>query len=97
MFLYQKNIDQYVINEEYRKMKRRSDEAPGRREGAHDRTAVARTSSAARDCRGIAVGGGVIALFVVLDIIPGWRSLPPPMTRFTGMRERWSAVPYWER
>lgn len=33
MFLYQKNIDQYVINEEYRKMKRRSDEAPGSREG----------------------------------------------------------------
>lgn len=52
MFLYQKNIDQYVINEEYRKMKRRRDEAPGRREGAYDRTAVARTSSAARDCRG---------------------------------------------
>ncbi|WP_238650104.1 stage V sporulation protein AA [Paenibacillus piscarius] len=33
MFLYQKNIDQYVINEEYRKMKRRGEPASGRREG----------------------------------------------------------------
>lgn len=23
---------------------------------------------------GIAVGGGVIALFIVLDMVPGWRS-----------------------
>lgn len=33
MFLYQKNIDQYVINEEYRKMKRRGEASAGRREG----------------------------------------------------------------
>lgn len=46
---------------------------------------------------GVAVGGGVIALFVVLDIIPGWRSSPPPTTRFTGMKAPWSAVRCWER
>ncbi|MBW4082904.1 stage V sporulation protein AA [Paenibacillus sp. S150] len=32
MFLYQKNIDQYVVNEEYSKMKRRGAEASGRME-----------------------------------------------------------------
>jgi stage V sporulation protein AA len=32
MFLYQKNIDHYVVNEEYSKMKRRGDEASKHRE-----------------------------------------------------------------
>lgn len=31
MFLYQKNIDHYVVNEEYSKMKRRGDDTSGRR------------------------------------------------------------------
>ncbi|WP_342421867.1 stage V sporulation protein AA [Paenibacillus sp. FSL E2-0178] len=31
MFLYQKNIDHYVVNEEYSKMKRRRDDTSGRR------------------------------------------------------------------
>ena len=32
MFLYQKNIDHYVVNEEYSKMKRRENDASGHRE-----------------------------------------------------------------
>jgi stage V sporulation protein AA len=33
MYLYQKNIDQYVINEEYRKMRRRGENQPENTEG----------------------------------------------------------------
>lgn len=43
MFLYQKNIDHYVVNEEYSKMKRRRDDTSGRRGSEHDCTNIART------------------------------------------------------
>lgn len=36
----------------------------------HDRADYTWTEFAARNCRGIAVGGGVIALFIVLDMVP---------------------------
>lgn len=43
MFLYQKNIDHYVVNEEYSKMKRRGDDTSGRRGSEHDCTNFTRT------------------------------------------------------